>query len=243
MNKQDVVIEAFTELAPHYEKVVNGELNRFWGWSYSGLIDRLIGLIPISEGDLILDLATGTAVIPRRLVEKEDKDFQAIGLDITAKMLKAGQGKISAEKAGEKIHLICGDAMVMPFCCESFNVVVCGLATHHMDVPQMLSEINRVLENGGRLSIVDAGGSRLWNIPVIKGMIKIVAFLYFWGVENLSRARAEATAVSNVRTAEEWGVVLSEHGFTNIKITKLPSSNFWAPDPLILEATKAPKLI
>ena len=31
MEEQEVVVEAFTELAPRYEIVVNNELNKFWG--------------------------------------------------------------------------------------------------------------------------------------------------------------------------------------------------------------------
>jgi ubiquinone/menaquinone biosynthesis C-methylase UbiE len=238
MEKQDVVVEAFSELAPRYEKVVNSELNRFWGWSYSGFVDRLIELTPILDGDFILDLATGTSVIPRRLVESVTKDFQVVGLDITARMLKLGKEKIARDKAVEKIHLTCGDAMVMPFSAESFNLVICGLATHHMNVPLLLSEIYRVLKRGGRLSIADAGGSRLWHLSVVRGIIKIAAFLYFLAVENISRAWAEAVAVSNIRTAKDWGLILSEHGFDDIKITRLSSTRFWAPDPLVLEATK-----
>jgi ubiquinone/menaquinone biosynthesis C-methylase UbiE len=239
MKDQEAVIEAFTELAPRYEKVVDNELDRFWGWSYAGFVDRLIELTPISDGDFILDLATGTSVIPRRLVEKVKKEYQVVGLDITERMLRRGKEKIDQEKANINIHLACGDAMVMPFKKESFNVVICGLATHHMNVLLMLSEIKRVLKNGGRISIADAGGTRLWHLSVIKGLIKVAAFLYFLAVENISRAWAEAAAVSNIRTADEWKSILSELGFVDIRISKLPSKRFWTPDPLILEAIKS----
>ena len=238
MKDQEVVIEAFTELSPRYEKVVDNELNRFWGWSYFEFVDRLIELTPISNGDFILDLATGTSVIPRRLVEKVKKEYQVAGLDITARMLKRGKEKIDQDKANINIHLVCGDAMAMPFCKESFNVVMCGLATHHMDVPRMLSEIKHVLKNGGRISLGDAGGSRLWHLSIVRGLIKAAAFLYFLAVENISRAWAEAAAVSNIRTADEWNSILSELGFVDIRITKLHSKRFWMPDPLVLEATK-----
>ncbi len=239
MKEHEAVVDTFTVLAPRYEKVVDGELKQFWGWSYSGFVDRLIELTPISDGDFILDLATGTSVIPRRLVGRVNKDFQVVGLDITARMLKSGKEKISNEKSIEKILLTCGDAMAMPFNHASFDVVICGLATHHMNVSLMLSEINRVLRHGGRLSIADAGGSHLWHLFVVRGIIKIAAFFYFLFVENISRAWAEAAAVSNIRTVSGWKSILSENGFADIIITKLPSTRFWVPDPLVLEATKS----
>ena len=185
MKEQENVIEVFTELAPRYEKVVDNELNRFWGWSYAGFVDRLIELTPISDGDFILDLATGTSVIPRRLVERVKKEYQVVGLDITARMLQRGKEKIDQDKANINIHLACGDAMVMPFSNESFNVVMCGLATHHMNVTRLLSEIKRVLKCGGKISIADAGGSRLWHLFIVRGLIRAAGFFYFLAVENI----------------------------------------------------------
>jgi ubiquinone/menaquinone biosynthesis C-methylase UbiE len=239
MKEQEVVIEAFSELAPRYEKVVDNELNRFWGWSYAGFVDRMIELTPISDDDIVLDLATGTSVIPRRLVERVKQAIRIVGLDITARMLKRGKEKIDQDQANKSIHLACGDAMIMPFSNESFNVVMCGLATHHMNVPRMLSEIRRVLKRGGRISLADAGGTRLWHIPLVKGLIRTGAFFYFLAIENFSRAWAEAAAVSNIRTAEDWNAILSEHGFIEITIVKLPSKRFWTPDPLVIEAAKS----
>ena len=159
MEEQEVVVEAFTELASRYEKVVDSELNRFWGWSYIRFVNRLIGLTIISDGDLILDVATGTAVIPRRLVEAVKKNFHVIGLDITAAMLRRGKEQIEKAAADRDISLSCGDALVMPFGPGSFDLVMCGLATHHMNVPAMLSEMGRVLKPGGRLAMADAAGS------------------------------------------------------------------------------------
>ena len=239
MKEQDVIIEAFTELAPRYENVVDNELKRFWGWSYAGFVDSLIELTPISDGDCILDLATGTSVIPRRLVKKVRKEYQIIGLDITARMLKRGKEKIDQDKENSNVYLACGDAMAMPFCNESFNLVMCGLATHHMNVPRMLSEIKRVLRNGGKVSIADVGGSHLWHLFVFKVIVRVAAFLYFLAVENSTRAWAEAAAVSNIRTAEEWHAIFSQFGFVDIRITKLHSKRLWMPDPLVLEATKS----
>ena len=236
MEEQDVVIEAFTELAPRYEKVVDNELNRFWGWSYAEFVDRLIDSTSITDGDFILDLATGTSVIPRRLVERVKKEYQVIGLDITARMLKRGKEIIDQDKANINIHLTCGDAMVMPFSNESFNVVICGLATHHMNVPRMLSEMRRVLKPGGALTISDVGGSLRWQLPGVRTLIKIATFFYFLVTENIYRAWTETSALPNVYTAEEWQLLLRESGFTSIQVTELPKSHTWIPSPLLITA-------
>jgi hypothetical protein len=73
---------------------------------------------------------------------------------------------------------------------------------------------------------------------VINFFIKILAYLYFLITENKDRAWAEASAVSNVFTADDWQQILSKAGFKQIKVTLLKSRKFWVPDPLLIQATK-----
>jgi ubiquinone/menaquinone biosynthesis C-methylase UbiE len=153
-------------------------------------------------------------------------------------MLKNGKEKIKEIGANSFISLTTGDAMLMPFRSNIFDVVMCGLATHHMDVPKLLHEIFRILKPDGRFSLGDVGGSKLWKFPLIQFFIKILAFFYFLFTENVDRAWAEAKAVTNVQTAESWEEILLESGYSNIKIQKLQSKKFWVPDPLIIQAQK-----
>jgi len=85
MEEKEVVVEAFTELAPRYESVVNNELNKFWGWSYQGFINFLIENTSISDGELLLDIATGTGVIPRAVMQT-NPNVKIVGIDITQAM-------------------------------------------------------------------------------------------------------------------------------------------------------------
>lgn len=234
------VTQAFTELAPRYELVVDHELNRFWGWSYQGFVEKLVTSTAFSNGDRILDIATGTAAIPLQLVKASGENqitCQVVGLDITLAMLRRARGKIQALNSCSLIDLAGGDAMKMPFCGKSFDVVVCGLATHHMQVPLLLSEIRRVLKDGGKLTLADAGGSQIWNHRFIRILISGIAFIYFLFKETPSRAWAEASAVNNIQTSEDWHSTLAELGFKDIKITNLRNRHSWVPGPLIITAT------
>jgi hypothetical protein len=95
------------------------------------------------------------------------------------------------------------------------------------------------LDTGGRLSIADAGVAFIWKIPGVKLILRMAAFIYFSLNEDLSRAWAEADAVSNVRSDEEWFSLLTRGGFTDISIIKLESKNSWISAPLIICAEKA----
>jgi len=238
MDNKENIIETFTELAPRYEEVVNAELNRFWGWSYAEFVNRLIQMTPVSERGKMLDLATGTGVIPIKAITEGFSRNPIHGLDITRSMLVRARKKVIAGKIQDKVHLVCASAMEIPYASESFDLVTCALATHHMDIRLLLSETCRILCKGGMLSIADVGGSNLWKLPTVKFFLRIAAFVYFLLKENIHRAWAEAEAVSNVRSREEWSELLIESGFQDIKITKLKSKYRWIPEPLVIQAIK-----
>jgi ubiquinone/menaquinone biosynthesis C-methylase UbiE len=133
---------------------------------------------------------------------------------------------------------VCASAMEMPYSRSAFSLVICGLATHHMEVDTLIQECHRVLCSGGRLAIADAGGSRLWKIPGVKFLLRLAAFVYFSLVENKTRAWAETGAVANVRSKEEWHQILAFSGFRGIMIQRLKSRYFWVPAPLLINAEK-----
>lgn len=237
MKEKKAIQEAFTEMSSHYEEVVDGELNLFWGWSYHKFLEELVTQTDFQENQKILDIATGTLVIPRKILEKKIPGIKITGLDITESMLRQGKKKLEAEGIQSAIDLTCADAMALPYSDRSFDVVVSGLASHHMDIPLMLSEMKRVLKPGGLLSIVDVGTSPIWEKKLFQVAARIFAFFYFLIKENSSRAWAEAAAVSNLRTPEGWENDLSKVGFNTIRIKKLKSKYKWAPEPLSIQSS------
>jgi ubiquinone/menaquinone biosynthesis C-methylase UbiE len=251
MSEKGVIREAFTDLAPRYEQVVDKELKRFWGWGYMDFVDHILTITPFHDGDIVLDVATGTAVIPLKLIRLGTAWGEIQGLDITHAMLKKARRKIDAAAAAQPdplkeggarpsspISLTCASAMAMPYHSSHFDVVLCALAAHHLDVPVVLAEMARVLKPGGRLAIADVIGSVVWQLPVISSLIRAATFVYFLPQEGLARARAESSALSNVYTAAEWEHRLAEAGFEGIQITTLPTSHSWLPSPLIIQAQK-----
>jgi ubiquinone/menaquinone biosynthesis C-methylase UbiE len=238
MDEQDLIIDAFEELSPRYEQVVDIELNLFWGWRYQDFVNSLLGKTQISPNDRILDIATGTGMIPRAISLNGCPDKPLHGLDITYGMLKRARTKFSQTNTNASLQLTCASAMEMPYATQSFDLAICGLATHHMHVPSLLSEMYRILEPNGRIAVADVGSSPLWRIPGVKLLLRIGAFLFFLVRENWERAWAEALAVSNIRTSKEWAALLEEAGFSQISIQRLQSKYSWIPEPLIMHAQK-----
>jgi ubiquinone/menaquinone biosynthesis C-methylase UbiE len=235
-NEKQAIRVAFDELSHRYEVVMDSELRTIWGWSYQKFLDELISWTEFRENQQVLDIATGTAMIPRKIFKLGIPGLKIIGQDISESMLKKGKITFSKQNIAGEISLACSDAMALPFRDQCFDVVVSGLSSHHMNIPIMLSEMNRILKTGGTLSLIDVGTSPLWETWIIKSIARVIGFFYFLFKENLHRAWAEAASVSNLRTPEGWHDELEKAGFSIIKIKKLKSKYRWIPEPLTIKA-------
>lgn len=235
MGADNVVVEAFTEMAPQYEDTVNRELEQYWGISYGAFIARFLGEAGVQEGDAVLDVATGTAQIPVALCRRAGGPSRVVGLDITPAMLLRGRENAAAHATGGAVHLVCGSALELPFADASFDVVVCALGTHHMDVPRMLAEMRRVLRVGGRLAVADVGATRFWRS--LGGRLLLRALMAQYGIRhNSARGKAELEAFANVRTASEWEALLGGAGFGPIEVATVPARRPWYPCGLTIRA-------
>ena len=237
MKEKQVVQEVFAELAPRYEEVLDDELQSFWGWGYQDYVEFLVNRIKFQDGQTILDIATGTAMIPRRIINNDISGVHVAGLDISESMLQQGKKNILHTNQQNYISLTCGDGMALPYPANSFDIIVTGLASHHMDIPTMLKEIKRTLKENGNLSMIDIGVSPLWHIPIIGIFVRITAFIIFLFRENLTRALAEAAAVTNVFTPDEWHSALIDLGFREITIEEITGKYKWIPNPFIVKAS------
>lgn len=101
----------------------------------------------------ILDVGTGSADIPQRLVEQGRKrgyDLKILALDLSARHLQ-----IAKEYVGgiPEIELVQGDAFALPLENKSVDIVVSSLFLHHFRAPQIL-EVLREWERVSRVGWV-----------------------------------------------------------------------------------------
>ena len=232
----NIVIEAFTELAPRYERVMDWELRFMWGLAYREFVNLLVQAASIGESDKVLDVATGTAMIPISISSRVGAEGHIVGLDITLAMLQHGVKNLQQVDVIPSIDLLCASAMNMPFSDGIFDAVICGLGMHHLDIFRTLSEMKRVLKGDGRLVLGVVGVPPFWRTwwgkKFVVTTIKSVYQLTHSGI----RAQAEIEAFSNIHTADEWYDILSTFGFTDIEISEIPPRFGWGPNALIITA-------
>jgi ubiquinone/menaquinone biosynthesis C-methylase UbiE len=139
------VERAFTQQAEAFE---DPQYNRLFTTDSEWLFDRL----PLTEDDLVLDVAAGTGHVARRMAPKVRA---VVAIDATEAMLEAG--RIEAKRAALKnVVFMQADASKLPFLDASFDIVVSRFAVHHFENPRVqLGEMRRCLRMGGRLAIAD----------------------------------------------------------------------------------------
>jgi ubiquinone/menaquinone biosynthesis C-methylase UbiE len=205
------------------------------GLGYREFIGYLTDALPVSAAQVVLDLASGTAVSTVEIAKRLDASCRVVGLDITPAMITRGAENIALAGMQSQIQQVCASGMQIPFVSSSFNTVICGLGTHHMAVPVLLDEIQRVLKRRGHLVLADMGAPAHWRSlwgRIAMGTI-LALFRLFW---RSARAQAEAEAFASIHTAVEWRKLLEDSGFCEIEVIEWPARRFWYPCALIIKA-------
>ena len=84
-------------------------------------------------------------------------------------MIAYGTEEHHTAEMGSQIRQTCGSGMQLPFAASSFDMAICGLGTHHMDVLLLLAEIRRVSEGQGRSGARRHGRASPLAVPLGAG--------------------------------------------------------------------------
>jgi ubiquinone/menaquinone biosynthesis C-methylase UbiE len=104
--------------------------------------------VPVTEGDFVLDICTGTGSLLLHLMEKTGVDGFVVGADFSTGMLKVGQEKIKMYK---NTYVLACDVAYLPFNANVFDAVTCTHAFYELKgetQDRALREIVRVLKAG-----------------------------------------------------------------------------------------------
>jgi SAM-dependent methyltransferase len=112
----------------------------------------LVETANLSGGESVLDLGCGAGHTALALAPNA---AQIIALDVTPEMLEVAQ-QLAGARGITNISFRRGDATVLPFAAESFDLVTSRYSAHHYSDPaKAIDEVARVLRRGGRFILVD----------------------------------------------------------------------------------------
>ena len=102
-----------------------------------------------------LDVATGTADLAIDVVNNHP-GVSAVGLDIAEDLLEVGREKLSHAKLTDRIDLISGNALELPFQDNEFDVSGIAFGIRNIkDRLHALSEMTRVIKPGGQVAVLE----------------------------------------------------------------------------------------
>ena len=133
---------------------------------------KLVSSIPWGGEEVVLDLGCGRGLATVMTAKRLDEGY-AVGVDTWSKARISGNDPLSVlansarENVGTKVFAVKAQSTQLPFADQSVDVIVSGLALHHL-VPRrqrkpLFAEITRVLKDGGRVGILDAGNGNEYS--------------------------------------------------------------------------------
>ena len=136
--------------AEDYNAMDHSQVNRV----FVGDLVNFAGSREKRLGD-VLDLGTGTALIPIELCLQEP-DCRVMAIDMSVNMLELARYNIEAEGLIERIELALVDAKQMAFPDGMFSTVISNSIIHHIPEPvTVLAEAIRVTQPLGKLFFRD----------------------------------------------------------------------------------------
>jgi ubiquinone/menaquinone biosynthesis C-methylase UbiE len=138
------VREQYDQMAAKYD--------RRWSSYITNTLSFLQDWAQISPQDKVLDIACGTGEF-ERLVLTQEPTQEIVGVDISEKMLAIARQKLHAYP---NVSFHTAPASALPFCDNSFDLVVSASSFHYFENPvAALVEMKRVLKPNGRVIILD----------------------------------------------------------------------------------------
>jgi len=204
-------IEHGRHIAEHAEAI--------WNWSSAAGRRRatrraslIIEAAHLSPADRVLELGCGTGLFSERFATT---GCRLVAIDVSPALLEHAV----ARELGDKVEFRVDDAERLSFDDATFDAVVGSSVLHHLDLTQALSEIHRVLKQGGRIAFAEPN---MMNPQI--ALQRSVPLFRRWAGES-----PEETAFFRRSLAEQ----LRANGFTNVRIEPFDFLHPVTPRPLI----------
>ena len=204
----------FDRIAPRYDllnRLMTAGQDRRWR-------RQVIRLAGLPDGGRLLDLGAGTGDLSGEAL-RQHPSARPLAADFTPGMLRVGQ-----QRYGDSLDWCAVAALRLPFPNDSFDAVVSGfLLRNVVDLPQALSEQQRVLYPGGRLVALDTTRPpRALLTPLIRfHMHTIIPFLgrIISGQADAYRYLPETS--EGFLHAEELQAQIASAGFRQVEFRRL----------------------
>jgi len=219
-NKQERDIAGmFDSIAGRYDflnHLLSLGIDRRWRRSAIRMAGKLV------KPSSVLDVATGTADFAIDALRLNPA--RVIGLDISVRMLELGREKIRRMKMDDRIELVRGDSLSLPFADDSFDLVMSAFGVRNFsDLFRGISEMTRVTARNGIVLILEFSrpGNRLF-----RWLFEFYFFRILPGVGRLVSGHKSAykylpVSVESFPGRDEFAALLIRAGLSDVKYRDL----------------------
>lgn len=204
----------FDRIAERYDllnRLISFGLDKSWR-------KKLLRALNLQGGGRLLDVATGTADVAIDTVQSI-ANTTAVGLDPSVGMLGVGQRKVVEAGLSDKIVLVEGDALAMPFDDGEFDATCVSFGIRNFpDRLQGLREMTRSIRSGGKVVVLELSEPR-------KGILAPFARLHIHHIVPkmgalLSGDKEYAYLAKSIKafpTPEEFAALMTEAGLKDVR--------------------------
>lgn len=135
--------------------------SRWYDW-ISGSFERKyaetgVAQLKVQHGERVLEIGYGTGHMLIALAEQVGSTGKVVGIDISNGMYEIALNRLQKTGFDDRVKIVCGDALILPFESNTFDVVFMSFTLELFDtpdIPRLLLECQRVLRKGGRMGVV-----------------------------------------------------------------------------------------
>lgn len=217
-DRQRYVAALFARISRHYD-LMNDlmTLGMHRGWKR-----RTAAIATEALPGPALDVSTGTGDLALSLA-RCNSPSDVVGLDLLPEMIAIARSR-AAKNRQDRISLLVGDALSLPFPDESFACATAGFSLRNMpDIERAIVEMTRVIRPGGRVALLELS-------PMKPGPKSSIFRMYFHGVvpfigKLVARDRSAYTylpqSVDRFCEAEELAKILRDSGLRQVEYCRL----------------------
>jgi len=196
-------IMVWNEVAPYYHKRwAKNEIGPF------NVTKELIKSAKIKSGQKILDLACGTGLVTKKILNKVGKNGEVYGIDSSNAALKIAKKWIGG---GKNIHFVRGDAETIEFNTK-FDAITCQFALFFFPNEQIvLKNMKKFLKKNGIIALSIHGK---YNVPYFDSILNPIK-------KFIPDYLPQYPEMDRFGTKEIFKRTLSKAGFQKIVVRKI----------------------